>query len=134
MTPVIAAYAAAAVAFVILDALWLSFVGPKMYKPVVGDLLLGSVRPAPAILFYLIYIGGIIALAVRPAARSGAWSEALVLGLILGFVAYGTFDLTNHAILKSWSWKLTITDMLWGSFISGMGALAGLWAWKLAAR
>jgi uncharacterized membrane protein len=134
MSPVIAAYGAAAVAFIILDGLWLSFVGPKMYKPVLGDLLLGSVRPAPAILFYIIYIGGIIALAVRPAVRTGALNEALVMGLILGFVAYGTFDLTNHAILKSWSWKITIADMLWGSFVTGMGAVAGLWAWKLAAR
>jgi len=133
MNPAIAAYGAAALAFVVLDGLWLSLVGPKIYKPVIGDLLLGSVRPMPAVLFYVLYIGGIVFLAVRPAVRAG-WTEALIGGLVLGLVAYGTFDLTNHAILKAWSWRITLTDMVWGSFASGMGALAGLWAWRLAAR
>lgn len=124
----LAAYGGAAVAFVALDACWLTFMGPKLYRPVIGDLLADQVRILPAVCFYALYVGGIVVLAVRPALKSGAWTEALVLGAILGLVAYGTYDLTSGAILKTWSWTITLSDMAWGMVASGAGAVVGFLA------
>jgi uncharacterized membrane protein len=121
----IAAYLAALLAFGILDAGWLTIMGPKLYKPEIGSLLSAKVQIAPAVLFYLIYIGGVIALAAAPAAKSGGVSKAAIAGGILGFVAYATYDLTNAATLKVWSWKITAADMGWGLFITAVAAAVG---------
>lgn len=127
-------YFATAIAFVILDALWLTFVGPKLYKPVIGEIMTGQVRIAPAIIFYVLYIAGIQVLAVRPALASGSWVEAAVLGAVLGLVAYGTYALTDQAILKVWATKLTVLDMMWGAVATSAGAVAGMLAASRLAR
>lgn len=121
----VAAYFAALLAFGILDGGWLTFMGPKLYKPLIGDLLAAKVAISPAILFYLIYIGGVIALASAPAAKGGGVSKAAIAGAVLGFVAYATYDLTNAATLKTWSWKITAADMGWGLFATAVAASVG---------
>ena len=121
----IAAYIAALLAFGILDAGWLTLMGPRLYKPEIGSLLAAKVQVAPAILFYLIYIGGVIALASAPAAKAGGVSKAAIAGAIFGFVAYATYDLTNAATLKVWSWKVTAADMGWGLFVTAVAASVG---------
>lgn len=120
----LATYGATAAVFVTLDALWLTFVGPKLYKPVIGEILTGQVRIAPAVIFYLLYVVGILVLAVRP---SKSLVEAAVLGAVLGLVAYGTYALTDQAILKVWATRLTVADMFWGAVATGAAALAGRW-------
>ena len=117
-----------------MDGAWLALVAPKLYRPIIGELMAGTVRPAPAIAFYLIYVAGLVFLAVRPAWRTGEWTTALVCGLVLGLVAYGAYDLTNHATLRVWSLKITVADMLWGALASGAGAAAGFWASRLVGR
>ena len=121
----LAAYIAALLAFGVLDAGWLTLVGPKLYKPEIGSLLADKVAVAPAVMFYLIYMAGVIALASAPAAKAGGVSKAAVAGAIFGFVAYATYDLTNAATLKVWSWKVTAADMGWGLFATSVAASVG---------
>lgn len=129
MTKWLYAYGASALAFVVLDAAWLTLVGPKLYKPVIGEIMTGQVRLAPAVIFYVLYVAGIVVLAIRGA---GSWREAAVLGAILGLVAYGTYALTDQAILKFWSTKLTVLDMAWGAVATAAAAAAGYWASRQA--
>jgi uncharacterized membrane protein len=119
------AYGAAAVTFVALDGAWLALVGPKLYKPVIGEILADQVRLWPAVIFYVLYIAGVVVLAIRSA---GGWREAALLGAALGLVAYGTYALTDQAILKVWATKLTVLDMAWGAFATAAAATAGYWA------
>lgn len=127
------AYVCAGLAFVLLDGGFLALVGPKLYRPALGALLGGGVRLAPAALFYLLYVAGLVFFCVRPAFTTG-WREALVqsaiLGAVLGLVAYGTYDLTCQAVMRVWSWKVTLIDMSWGAFASASASAVGL----LAAR
>ena len=130
----IAAYIAALLAFGILDAGWLTLMGPRLYKPEIGSLLAAKVQVAPAILFYLIYIGGVIALASAPAAKAGGVSKAAIAGAIFGFVAYATYDLTNLATLKGWPLGLSLIDMAWGTVVSTASAAGGKAALGWATR
>ena len=125
MGPWIIAYVATGVAFAGLDAAWLSFATGRIYRPQIGGLLLDSFRIPPAVLFYLIYIGGIVFLAIAPALDSGRWTTALVRGAVLGLVAYGTYDLTNQATLKGWSPTVTVADLCWGVVATGAAASVG---------
>ncbi|OYX36287.1 MAG: hypothetical protein B7Y99_02285 [Caulobacterales bacterium 32-69-10] len=125
MLRLIAAYAGTALVFLVLDAAWLSFAANRLYRPILGDLLAPKINLAPGAVFYLIYIAGILALAVWPALKEGVWSRATLSGAMLGFVAYATYDLTNQATLRTWSTKITLADMGWGAFVTGAAATAG---------
>jgi uncharacterized membrane protein len=79
-------------------------------------------RPTPnwsvAIIFYLLFIIGLIIFAISPAIRNNSWAYALLYGALFGFFTYMTFDLTSWAVLKDWPWKIVIIDILWGIFLS----------------
>ena len=75
--------------------------------------------------FYSIYLVGIVVFAVMPAARNGGWVSALLLGSLLGLVAYSTYDLTNLATFSRWPLVVTVVDMVWGTFITAVASLAG---------
>jgi uncharacterized membrane protein len=123
-----AAYGAAALLFVLLDACWIGLVGIKLYKSVIGEIMTGQIRIMPALLFYVLYIAAVVVLAVRPALASNSWVEAALLGAVLGLAAYGTYALTDQAILKVWATRLTLLDMMWGAAASAAAASAGYFA------
>lgn len=123
------AYVATAVPFLALDAVWLSTAMQWLYAPRIGPLLLAQPRILPALLFYALYVVGVVVFAVLPASRapagSGAVQPALGLGALLGVVAYGTYDMTNLATLQGWSTLVTVADMVWGAVVTGAAAALG---------
>lgn len=123
----IAAYIAAGLIFGALDAAWLRWAGPNLYRPVLGELLAASFRPAPAIAFYLLYIAAVVWLAVR-AGHAGGIGAAALNGALLGAICYATYDLTNQATMKVWPLHVTLADIAWGAFATAVAASAGCWA------
>lgn len=113
------AYIATAVVFLILDAGWLTLVGPRLYRPELGSLLADKVKIAPAVVFYLLYVAGLVAFVVNPSLGAG-WTRALVWGAAFGVVAYATYDLTCAATMRQWSLKVTLADIVWGAVASGV--------------
>lgn len=109
----------------VLDAIWLTVSAPRLYRPLLGDLLADDFRLAPAAAFYVLYVAGIVILAVMPAIDAGRWQTAAVNGLVLGLVAYGTYDLTNQATLRTWPVMVTVVDLIWGALLTSLTALAG---------
>jgi uncharacterized membrane protein len=124
----IVAYIATAIFFGVLDALWLGKMVPAVYRPEIGEMLMKGWRPAPALIFYALYMLGIQIFAVAPALKSGQWQTALLWGALFGFFCYMTYDLTNYATLKVWSLKVTILDIIWGTVATGAAAGAAAWA------
>lgn len=122
------AYLGTALTIAVLDAAWLSYAGPKLYRPALGDLLTEGFRLGPAIAFYVLYVAGIVIFAVRPALASGRWTEAVLMGALFGIFCYATYDLTNMATLKVWPMHITLMDIAWGAFLTGAAAFAGFWA------
>jgi uncharacterized membrane protein len=123
----ITAYLTTGLSFAVIDSVWLRTMYTRLYQPEIGAVLMKGLRLGPAAAFYLLYILGMIIFAVGPALKSGGWQTALTQGALLGFFCYATYDLTNYATLKVWSLKVTILDMMWGSFLTGSAALAGFW-------
>ncbi|MFA4949418.1 DUF2177 family protein [Brevundimonas sp.] len=128
MLKYLAAYGGSAVAFLVLDIIWLTLMGNRLYKPVLGPIMAPKVNMVAAVAFYLIYIFGITALATAPALKEASIQKALINGALLGFVAYATYDLTNQATLKTWSTTITLADLAWGTFVTTAAALAGYYA------
>jgi uncharacterized membrane protein len=127
MKAMAAAYLAAAVCMLILDSIWLSYTASRFYRPLLGDLLAPDFRLAPAIAFYFLYVAGIVFFAVMPALETGKVLTAALYGMALGLLAYGTYDLTNQATLRTWPVLITIVDLCWGAFLTSSAAIAGYW-------
>lgn len=121
----IVAYLSTGVAMAVVDFGWLTTMTDRLYKPILGPIMTPKPDMGAAVIFYLIYVGGIVFLAVAPALKEGAWTRAAINGAALGFVAYATYDLTNQATLQVWQWKLTIIDMCWGTFLTMASATLG---------
>ncbi|OYR19392.1 DUF2177 family protein [Brucella thiophenivorans] len=127
MKSYIVAYVVTAIAFLAIDSVWLTNMANVFYRPVMGDMLAPSFRLAPAVVFYVIFVFGLVFFAVRPGLLAGSGAVTLLNGALLGFVAYATYDLTNQATLKNWSWTLTIADLIWGTVLSAVSAYIGYW-------
>ena len=108
---------------IILDALWLGVVSKGFYKEHIGHLFRDKPIWSVIAVFYLLYSIGILYFSVLPA--DGSWTKALLLGMVLGFISYMTYDLVNYATLKDWPLVVVIIDILWGSFITGVAAVMG---------
>lgn len=121
MQPVIA-YLCVLAVFAIIDTLWLGSMADRIYRPLIGEMLADRFRLAPAVAFYALYALGLTIFAVLPGLRDGGWKTALIWGALFGLFAYGTYDLTNYATLKTWGLKITLIDMAWGVFVSGASA------------
>lgn len=119
------AYLSTAFVFLAIDAVWLGFIIIDFFVAQLGDALLEKPNLAVAAGFYLIYAAGVVFFAVRPALEAQSWRVAFGYGAFLGFLAYGTYDLTNLATLKAWSWQVVAVDVPWGTFLTGVSALAG---------
>jgi uncharacterized membrane protein len=121
----LAVYAAALVTFLIIDGIWLGLVARSFYVQQIGHLLRPSPNFGVAGLFYLFYVVGVVVFAVLPAMAQQSWVTAVVLGALLGFIAYGTYDLTNLATLAGWPVLVSVVDMIWGAVLTATVALAG---------
>jgi uncharacterized membrane protein len=116
-------------AFFLIDMLWLGLVANKFYQSQIGYLL-GPVNWVAAILFYLLYIIGIIIFAVHPALVSGSFGKAVLLGALFGFFAYATYDFTNLATVKDWPILVTVVDLIWGTVLTGSVAAVSYYLGK----
>jgi uncharacterized membrane protein len=116
-------YLATALVMLPLDLIFLGFVARGFFNSQVGDML-GEVRAVPAILFYLIYVGGIVVFVNGTAGAT--WQSALLFGALFGFVCYATFELTNMSLLKHWTWAVVAVDMTWGVVLTATTATLGL--------
>jgi uncharacterized membrane protein len=127
-------FVGAAVVFSCLDAVWLTLTGARVYRPVLGSIMVENFRLAPAIAFYMVYLAGLTFFAIAPGIEKGSFLTSTLRGAALGFVAYATYDLTNQATLIVWSLKITLLDLAWGTFVTAAGATAGYFAASWASR
>ncbi|MBK9114395.1 MAG: DUF2177 family protein [Betaproteobacteria bacterium] len=133
MTSLVLAYTGTLVAFALLDLVWLGYVARGFYQSQVGALLRTPPRWWAAALLYAIYAAGIAGFVVVPALDAGSFPRALVAGAAFGLVVYGTYDLTNLAILRGWTVGAAVVDVLWGTAVTAAAAAAGFGLARLAA-
>lgn len=110
--------------FFAIDLVWLSTATSRIYEPYLGDLLADKPNLPVAAAFYLLYVVGVLALAVVPALHNGDVWEAVWRAAVLGALAYGTYDLTNLATIDGWAWQVSAIDIVWGTALTSAVAAA----------
>lgn len=106
-----------------VDFLFLGIIAKSLFTSQVGDML-GEVRLLPAVLFYLLYIAGILIFV--SGSPNATWQSTILYGALFGFFCYATFELTSMSLLKQWSWTVVVVDIAWGTFVTALAATLGL--------
>ncbi|TRD09943.1 DUF2177 family protein [Erythrobacter insulae] len=119
MSKYLVAFICAALVFGALDAVWLSWAGPNLYRPIIGEIMADEFNVVAAGSFYFLYLLGMVWFAIKPGLQSGKVSVALLNGVLLGALCYATFDLTSQAVFKVWATQISIMDIFWGGFATG---------------
>lgn len=104
--------------FLVIDVVWLTFIAKNFYAKQIGYLMAKNPNLFAALIFYLIFIAGLIFFVVTPALDKKMWTQALLAGAFFGLVTYATYDLTNLATVKDWPIIVTIVDLIWGMVVS----------------
>ena len=116
-------YLATLIVLIPIDFLFLGLVAKGFFTAQVGDML-GEIRPAPAILFYLLYVAGILIFVSGPAAAT--WQTTLLYGALFGLFCYATFELTSLSLLKHWTWPVVAVDVSWSVCVTAISSTLGL--------
>ena len=117
-------YVSTAAIFLIVDAIMLTLVMKPLFSRHIGPLMADPIRFGPAGLFYAGYVAGLIYLVSLPGLRDGA--PVLIPAIIIGAMAYGTYEFTSYAIMRDWHWTMVATDTIWGAALTGFSAWAGV--------
>jgi len=125
MKPFAIAYCSSLITFLVIDAIWLGLIAKNFYAAQLGPLMRDDILFIPAGVFYLLYSASIVLLAVRPAQPELTLMNVAFYGAVVGFVAYGTYDVTNFATIKNWPPLMSVVDLVWGTAISSLVAVAG---------
>lgn len=111
-------YFIALIVFFIVDMIWLGFIAKNFYANQIGSLMKTDINWIAAIIFYLIFIFGLVIFVISPSIEKNSWTNALIFGALFGFVCYATYDLTNLAVAKNWPILVTVVDLIWGAFLA----------------
>lgn len=123
---ILALYFATLVIFFAVDAVGLKLLVKPVFDRHIAHLFADPFRIGPAVIFYAGYVAGVLWFVSLPALRAGDPMAALVGGVLLGLMAYGTYEFTNFATLRDWSNQQVIVDTLWGGALTGFAAWAGV--------
>ena len=109
--------------FLVIDFIWLTVIAKSLYAQHLGYLMAPKANLVAALIFYLLFVAGLQYFVLNPALLNGRWISVLLSGMFFGLVTYATYDLTNLATVKDWPVLITVIDLIWGSFVSGITAL-----------
>lgn len=115
-------YLITVVVFFLVDIVWLGFISKNLYKKYMGDLMAPNVNWTAAIVFYLLFIAGLVFFVINPAIEKESLRYALLVGGFFGLITYSTYDLTNLSTLKDWPINITIIDIIWGTILNSATA------------
>lgn len=111
-------YAIALPVFIAMDMVWLGLVAKNFYRDQIGFLMKSEINWAAAVVFYLLFVAGLVLFVIAPAIEKNSWVHALLFGALFGLITYATYDLSNLATLKDWPLLVTMVDLAWGATLA----------------
>jgi uncharacterized membrane protein len=116
--------------FFAIDMVWLSLVARNFYQKHIGFLMTPHVNWIAALLFYFLFIAGLVIFVIAPSLEKNSWITAVWLGALFGLISYATYDLTNLATIKNWPLIVTVVDLAWGAILAASVSVISFFAAK----
>lgn len=125
MSETLFAYICALCLFLALDLLWIRVIAQNFYRRTIGHLLREQARLLPALLFYTCYVAILFYLVITAHGAEGSVVQVAIGGALFGIIGYGTYDITNYALIRGWPLSVTIIDLIWGAFVTSITSIIG---------
>ena len=109
--------------FFAIDIIWLVLIAKNFYREQIGFLMKPDINWIAAIIFYLLFIAGLVIFVISPSIQKHSWTHAILFGALFGLISYATYDLTNLATIKGWPVLVTLVDLAWGMVLSASVSL-----------
>jgi len=109
--------------FFVIDMIWLGLIAKNFYRQQIGFLMKADINWFAAVVFYLLFIGGLVLFVIAPAVEKKLWLNAMVMGALFGLITYATYDLTNLATVRDWPVLVTVVDLIWGTVLASSVSL-----------
>lgn len=106
------------VVFFLVDIVWLGFISKNLYKKYLGNFMAPNVNWTAALIFYFLFIAGLVFFVINPAIEKESLRYAILVGGLFGLITYSTYDLTNLATFKNWPLNITVIDIIWGTILN----------------
>jgi uncharacterized membrane protein len=123
-------YLVAAVVFVVVDLVWLVLVADPLYDALLGELLAEQPNAWAAVLFYTLFVAGLVHFVVTRSLAERSVRRALLDGAFFGLVTYATWDLTSLAVLDGFPAALVPVDLAWGAVLAATVSGVTHLAWR----
>jgi uncharacterized membrane protein len=123
-------YFASLVVFFAVDMVWLVLVARSFYKKYLGYIMAPTVNWVPAIIFYLLFIVGILVFVILPGVKENSLQNTVLRAALFGLITYATYDLTNLATINQWPLSVTLVDLIWGMVLSSIVSITGFYVAK----
>lgn len=120
-------YAIAFIVFLVIDLLWLGLIANNLYQKYLGYLMAEKVNWTAALIFYAMFIFGIVYFVIYPSLANNDFNGLLIRAALFGLLTYATYDLTNLATIRDWPLTITIIDLIWGTSLSTMVSVVTYW-------
>lgn len=104
--------------FFLIDLIWLGLLAKNLYAKHLGYLMASQVNWTAAIIFYLLFLLGLVIFVIMPGLSADSLVHTALLAALFGLVTYATYDLTNLATIRHWPLIITIIDLAWGATLS----------------
>lgn len=108
------------VVFAAVDLLWVWSISRRMYRSNMEGLLRAKFNVIPAVIFYLLYVIGMMIFVIVPAFNNTSLGQAMGMGVLFGLFTYGTYALVNLAVIRDWSLLVVLVDLIEGMFVTGL--------------
>jgi len=115
------------VIFMIIDLVWLGILMWPVYERYLGIFLRTPPNWPVAVLFYVLFIIGMMVFAINDALEKKSVKLASYKGALFGFFTYMTYELTNWAVIANWPAGIVPIDILWGTVLSA--SVCGISTW-----
>lgn len=109
-----------------MDAVWIGGFAKRIYDANIPHLMADTIKVLPAGAFYVLHLAGTVYLAVRPQDETRTTKDRAIDGAVLGTIAWGTFGMTNAAVLDRFPLSVAAIDTVWGGVLTATtAAVAG---------
>ena len=102
--------------FLIIDTIGIQSFVIKIYKTNLPDNLKINFDITSAIIFYLIFVFGLVYFVIAPF-KNASLSSVIIPAIMYGLATYATYALTVKAVFNTFNWTIVISDVAWGMLL-----------------